>query len=1099
MRCSRSFVLGGSKGFVCALLFLGCNGPPSTSDSGSSSSAGEPRGLGAAHQGSKKAGLAKVNGSTEPGSPAPLAAPSRLFRFGPGPESNKPSTTPAPDYPLRLTASDGTGLRLLSLKARGVVEEPLAFTELHLRFENPEARVREGRFQITLPPGASISRFAMKIGNRWQEGEVVERQAARQAYEDFLHRRQDPALLEVSAGNAFSARVFPIPPKSVKELIVSYSQELVRSDAPYRIPLLGLPEIGKVDVQVAVSKRSLGGSSSSLGGQSVRHEVVEVLKKNWIPNRDFEVALTHEAGRAGLRHKNLVVARVTPVVKAQPQSFGSLAVLVDSSASRALGFADQVRLVERLLRGLADGEGAGTSVLVAAFDQEVVEIYRGTAKGFTEKAARRLRDRRPMGASNLHQALDWVKRNASDKNTPGVERVLLVTDGVATTGAKDGALMDAVLGLKEAHVKRLDALVVGGIRNDTLLRRMVTAGLPRAGTVIDGKIPIENIARKLTLATYSGIQVSVPGAKWVWPKTLDGFQPGDQFLVYADLPEERPWRLSLSGAERRGEDRTLQAAERPLLERAWVGARISKLLHQRDTVARHDVDLVEALKNQVIQISVRHRVLSPFTALLVLETEADYRRFKIDRRALADILTVEGQRIGVLNRTDVSPALVESKTAKKGAFGEQKDKLDRRRRNGGARRMHTRDQARQAPSALPTPEEASPPPPSRPRPKPEVARTGRLGTEGAVQLNKVGLSAARGAGAGSTGSQGLVQEADAFSEPEAVRDDLEELREPPRSGARARRKAKRVTPHQGPFKVIKDLLKKRAKRKALEKAWAWRTRSPGDVLALIALGEVFEAQQEFSMAARAYGSLVDLFPSRADILRFAAARLERLNRPDALTLAKDILTQAVQQRPDHPSGHHMLAMVFLKLGQPKEAFGVLKKAVRRTYPSGRFRGVDQILKEDLGLAGAMWIHKSKEKRDEVLESLRGLGATLEDKPSLRFVLSWETDANDVDFHIYDRHKGHAFYRQKALPSGGNLYADVTTGYGPECFTIRKPRSKRAYPYRLQAHYYRRGPMGYGMGKLQIIDHDGHGRLSFEERPFVVMTDGAYLDMGKVTR
>ena len=41
---------------------------------------------------------------------------------------------------------------------------------------------------------AAISRFAMKIGDRWQEGEVVERQAARVAYEDFLHRRQDPAL-----------------------------------------------------------------------------------------------------------------------------------------------------------------------------------------------------------------------------------------------------------------------------------------------------------------------------------------------------------------------------------------------------------------------------------------------------------------------------------------------------------------------------------------------------------------------------------------------------------------------------------------------------------------------------------------------------------------------------------------------------------------------------------------------------------------------------------------------------------------------------------------------------------------------------------------
>ncbi len=40
-------------------------------------------------------------------------------------------------------------------------------------------------------------------------------------------------------------------------------------------------------------------------------------------------------------------------------------------------------------------------------------------------------------------------------------------------------------------------------------------------------------------------------------------------------------------------------------------------------------------------------------------------------------------------------------------------------------------------------------------------------------------------------------------------------------------------------------------------------------------------------------------------------------------------------------------------------------------------------------------------------------------------------------------------------------------------------------------------MGYGMGKLQIIDHDGHGNLRFDERPFVIMQDGAFVDLGHV--
>jgi len=73
--------------------------------------------------------------------------------------------------------------------------------------------------------------------------------------------------------------------------------------------------------------------------------------------------------------------------------------------------------------------------------------------------------------------------------------------------------------------------------------------------------------------------------------------------------------------------------------------------------------------------------------------------------------------------------------------------------------------------------------------------------------------------------------------------------------------------------------------------------------------------------------------------------------------------------------------------------------------------------------------------------------------STRFVLYWETDANDVDFHIRDGRGGHAFFGSRHLSSGGALYADITTGYGPECFTVRGAAGSLAYPYSLQAHYY----------------------------------------------
>ena len=97
-----------------------------------------------------------------------------------------------PIAPWSLTASDGSGLQLVSVDARAVIEGPLAFTELHLKFKNAEPRDREGTFSITLPPRAAVSRFAMLEDDRYKEAEVVAKALARRAYDDVLHRRHRP-------------------------------------------------------------------------------------------------------------------------------------------------------------------------------------------------------------------------------------------------------------------------------------------------------------------------------------------------------------------------------------------------------------------------------------------------------------------------------------------------------------------------------------------------------------------------------------------------------------------------------------------------------------------------------------------------------------------------------------------------------------------------------------------------------------------------------------------------------------------------------------------------------------------------------------------
>jgi tetratricopeptide (TPR) repeat protein len=987
--------------------------------------------------------------------------------------------------PISLTASDGTGLALVGLEASGVLEPPLAFTELHLTFENPRDETIEGRFRIALPPGAALSRFAMKIGGSWQEGEVVERQKARRAYEDFLHLRQDPALLEQEAGNEFSARVFPIPARSRKELIVSYSHAMARSDERYVLPLHGLSEIGQLDIRVLLGDRPAADSeASNLGGEVSDRRVVELHKRAWTPDRDFEIAQSRIANRAGLRQGNLAVVRVAPEVDAQPQEIAGLYVLVDSSASRALGYATQVQRLAELAGGLRDGAGGSTPLAVAAFDQEVVPIYEGTAGGFGADEAQRLGARRPLGASDLDRALGWLAKRLGESGGK-YPRVLLITDGVATAGDTETRALKAAVRALGAHgVERLDVLAVGGLRDEAALHELITGNLAHDGQRIDGAASLSEIARRLTLACRSGLKVEVEGAGWVWPETLNGVQPGDEVLVYADLPQGRALRLKLAGQPVELGD--LAPAERPLLERAWVQARIERLLHLREAALGGDDDLRKALGLQVAELSVKHRVLSPFTAMLVLETEGDYARYGLDRRGLSDILTVGPAGLDVLAR--------------------KRPDLPQRNEEAVAKRRDFRALPWERPAA-----DLSPPPPPGAAEGEDFDGSVEGGVEGGIVGGVVGgvVGGTPGGVPGGVASGAAIQPSEV---PEALPDAPARLA--PRMEAAAPRmrrddapspvpsvedeeERKHAAPYNGHFAEVMDHLAAGRVSRARTVAEGWIEKSPGDVLALLALGEVWETAGEKDAAARAYGSLIDLFPSRADMRRLAGERLERLGKA-GLELAIDTYQKAVLDRPDHATGHRLLAWVLLRAGRFADAFAALEKGLEQEYPQGRFAGLDQVMKEDLGLLASAWLRAEPDKRQDVLDRLHAQGAQLASEPSLRFVLSWETDANDVDLHVYDRRGGHAYYGDHELPSGGQLYADVTTGYGPECFAVTEPPDRDAAPYKLAVHYYRRGPMGYGMGIVHVVGHDGKGDLTVDARPFVVMTDDAMVDVGSVT-
>jgi Ca-activated chloride channel family protein len=69
---------------------------------------------------------------------------------------------------------------------------------------------------------------------------------------------------------------------------------------------------------------------------------------------------------------------------------------------------------------------------------------------------------------------------------------------------------------------------------------------------------------------------------------------------------------------------------------------------------------------------------------------------------------------------------------------------------------------------------------------------------------------------------------------------------------------------------------------------------------------------------------------------------------------------------------------------------------------------------------------------------------------LRVSLSWDQDLTDVDLHLFEPTGEHASYSHRQTRIGGLVSQDVTQGYGPEEYAVR-----RAAPgaYAVKVHYY----------------------------------------------
>ncbi|MCA9266267.1 MAG: hypothetical protein KDA60_20545, partial [Planctomycetales bacterium] len=541
------------------------------------------------------------------------------------------------------------------------IRDQIARTVIEESFVNNTGRRLEGVFYFPLPADASIAGFGMWIGDTLVEADIVEKQRAREIYETILREKRDPGLLEWAGGNLFKARVFPIEPHAEKKIKISYTQVLPLEGNSYRYsyalasdflrehPLRELDII--VQVVSSVPLTSVGSPSHpTIDHQTTNAAELRYSAQDYSPIRDFEVQvevnrpataiklIPHRRGDDGYFMLQLMppTEEAAGWMRDVVGDSGPLALtlLCDTSASMdANARRKQAELVAALLQSL----GANDRFRLAACDVDCV-WFEGDAQPHdttaTPSARSWLEARRSLGWSNLKRTFEKVA-----SAVPAGERVIYVGDGIDVAIESDpAAFAQFISQLKLNDHVTLHAVSVSSSYEALAMQAIASRGGGAVLQVNDSNSPADVARTILSEAVRPAIRdlhvqfEGLPTAR-VYPEQLPNLVVGKQQILlgrYLPAGATKDGQVVVSGMQngKRVQFRapiSLVDDEQgnSFIPRLWARMHLDHLLQRGQS---------STVRDDVIALSEEYHIITPYTSLLVLETDEDRERFKVQRR-----------------------------------------------------------------------------------------------------------------------------------------------------------------------------------------------------------------------------------------------------------------------------------------------------------------------------------------------------------------------------------------------------------------------------------------------------------------------------------
>lgn len=306
--------------------------------------------------------------------------------------------------------------------------------------------------------------------------------------------------------------------------------------------------------------------------------------------------------------------------------------LVDRSCSMRGGSVPQAR---RAVRLILEALGPEDAVQVFAFDHDPLpfepfeqerDAYVPRSRAIFDRIDAFLAANPARGGTEIEEAL---VRAAKLPVRPGRARlVVLVTDGAV---GNDGRLLRRVPEILGADT-RLYVLGVGPSVNRYLVERLARAGGGASSVLLpseDVETVVPSFARRVRQAgpLLSKLKLTWEGAAPadVYPSPIPSLFGGQTVQLLGRFAGEGKSRLVLTGERATGEpfrqeiDVTLpeQSNALPGLERMWAKLRIDARMER---LGREPTEAGE-IRMEVLSLALKHRLLSPYTALIAEDSE----------------------------------------------------------------------------------------------------------------------------------------------------------------------------------------------------------------------------------------------------------------------------------------------------------------------------------------------------------------------------------------------------------------------------------------------------------------------------------------------